>query len=345
MLDRTLCWLLLNSFNAGPMQNIALSNRRDRRIALLKPKAGRDGKAAHAMQLLNSMLWAFKGTTRSAWETSGPEEADVVVFHADDVKDDRLAYWRANGKLAVQITTGDQAGLTDRHALIYPFRAAQAFALLERLDEELQSAQVSANPAIPATASWEFVESLQQFRGQSGPQSWSVTARKPFVWVCSGGAGYFADAPTLLAIRQGALSLEAQRLIPTVTPPVEVPLRPEAELSWFAAYNASPELLPGLSATAGYRLSRWPDFGSIHPPTGQIRAAALLASQSLDVSQLARRARIPADEAVRFLNALWVHGRLTASMPVTAPAERPVPARGGFGSLLRKLRQHLGLGV
>jgi hypothetical protein len=215
------------------MQNIAPSNRPDRRIALLKPKISRDGKAAHAMQLLSSMLWAFKGTTRSVWETSGPEEADVAVFHADDAADVRVAHWQANGK---------------------------------------------------------------------------------------------------------------QR-IPTMQPPVEVPLRAESELSWFAAYNASAELLAGLSSTAAYRMPRWPDFGTIQPPTGQVRAAALLAGQPLDVAQLANRARIPIEEAVRFLNALWVHERLIVSAAVASSPERLGASRGAFGSFLCKLRQHLGLGV
>lgn len=343
------------------MGNIASpSHRRDRRIALVKPRDAQDAKAAHAMQLLSSMLWAFRGTTRSAWETVPPDDADVVVFHIEDDKDSRVADWQASGKLAVQIYTNPRTTPASRHALIYPFRAAQAFALLEQLDSELQSSESArggatddapaAERVILKAERWAFVEKLESLRAQRNAQTWSVAYGDsgPLVWIKSGGAAYFAESATVLAIRNGTLRLDRLRLGPPHSPPGSDSLKPESELSWFAAGHASPRLIEGLSDTTHYRLARWPDFGSIRPPRSQLRATAVLTCQSVTAAELAARARITLEEANRTLNALAVHGLLTSTLPEAheAATERTsgAPAFKGLAVLLHKVRQRLGLG-
>lgn len=339
------------------MANIASpSHRRDRRIALVKPRDAQDAKAAHAMQLLSSMLWAFRGTTRSAWETAAPDEADVVVFHIEDDNDTRVADWQANGKLAVQIHTNPKATPASRHALIYPFRAAQAFALLEQLDNELQS-RGTGSAHVPAAErvilkgeEWAFAAMLESLRAQQNMPTWSVAYGDsgPLVWIKSGGAAYFAEPATVLALRNGAAQLERLRLGPPHGPVGIEGLKRESELSWFAAYYAGARLIDGLSSTARYRLTRWPDFGSIQPPRAQLRATAVLACEPVTVADLATRARMTSEEATRTLNALAAHGLVTASgpRPCGAGTENSLiaPPFKGLAVLLRKVRQRLGLG-
>src|SRR5438105_3498218 len=105
-----------------------------RRIALVKPASVVEEKITHALQLFDSILWAFQGTTRSTWTLVAPEAAEVIVVHEGD-PDQRIPAWRAGGKLIVEIAVRDSPSC----ALVYPFRAAQALALLERLDGQLNS--------------------------------------------------------------------------------------------------------------------------------------------------------------------------------------------------------------
>ena len=66
------------------------------------PASGGDNKILRAMQLFDSMLWAVKGTTRSTWTPAPPDVADVIVVHQDD-HDERIAAWKAHGKLLVPL--------------------------------------------------------------------------------------------------------------------------------------------------------------------------------------------------------------------------------------------------
>ena len=109
------------------------AGRPDRRIALVKPATATDERVAHALQLLDSILWAFQGTTRSTWKVGEPNVADVIVLHEADT-DKRATALRASGKLVVEIATAAPADLAAENVLVYPFRAQQVLVLLERLD-------------------------------------------------------------------------------------------------------------------------------------------------------------------------------------------------------------------
>jgi hypothetical protein len=112
--------------------------RPDRRIALLKPAAATDERVAHALQLLDSILWAFQGTTRSTWKIGSPEVADVVVIHEAGT-DKHATTWKSSGKLIVEIATEARVDTSAPNLLVYPFRAQQVLVLLERLDTQLSS--------------------------------------------------------------------------------------------------------------------------------------------------------------------------------------------------------------
>lgn len=335
------------------------SRRRDRRIAFVKPPATQDSKVAHAMQLFTSMLWAFKGTTRSTWEVAAPEEADVIVFHKE-APDRRLPDWQASGKLAVEIATGPHPGAAAARSLSYPFRAAQAFALLEQLDAELESADALNHAmishtgefkrAVPGEESWSFVDALRTLRAYSGGERWWVAYRdaEPVLWVKSGGTVYLAEASIVQSLRDGTLRLHEMRMQSGAPSATGAQPRGGSELIWFAAYYASDHLAVALTDNARYRITRWPNFGTIRPPVTQIRAAAALSGKAIDVSQVASRARIALVDAARTLNALSALGLLLPGETDIQAAEvtrtQSAPTFSALGTLLKNIRRHLGLG-
>lgn len=315
---------------------------------------------AHAMQLFTSMLWAFKGTTRSTWDVAVPEEADVIVFHGE-APDERLAQWQANGKLTVEIAAGPQPASVGSRALVYPFRAAQAFALLEQLDAELESADALNHAMIshtgefkrvtPGEESWSFVDALRTLRAYSGGERWWVAYKEnePVLWVKSGGTVYLADPAVVQSLRQGTLQLHEMRMQSGAPPATGAQLRGGSELIWFAAYYASDRLAVALTDNARYRITRWPNFGTIRPPVAQIRVAAALSGQAIDLTRVASRARLPMVDAARTLNALSALGLLlpaeTDIEPAEVPRAQPAPTFSALGALLKNIRRHLGLGV
>jgi len=340
--------------------------RPDRRIALLKPAAATDERVAHALQLLDSILWAFQGTTRSTWKIGAPEVADVVVIHEADT-DKHATTWKSSGKLIVEIATEARVDTSAPNLLVYPFRAQQVLVLLERLDTQLSSPGApSASKLEVPTDPWSFVEALRTLRSVQNSEAWLVgrEARTQVLWLRGDAATYTADPGTVQAIRRGALRLSKLTLQKGADPGVgaapagsSAPGQPATgltprsgmELSWFAGYHADSQLAPGLQATAKYRMTHWPNFGQIRPLPPQLRVAAGLSSAAADLDEIVKRAAVPVEEAVRTLNGLYACGVLVA-VDSAGTAARLTPGalaepRGGFTKFLRNMRKHLGLGA
>jgi hypothetical protein len=347
----------------------ATSGRPDRRIALLKPAAATDERIAHALQLLDSILWAFQGTTRSTWKIGAPEVADVIVIHEADT-DKPAQTWKSSGKLIVEIATEARVDTTVPNLLVYPFRAQQVLVLLEQLDTQLSSAgdasdasaadSPASEPETPADP-WSFVEALRTLRSVQNSEAWLVgrDAKTPVLWLRGDAATYTADAGTVQAIRRGSFRLSKLTLHKGADPGASVPVdgqqatgpasRSGMELSWFAGYHASSQLAPGLQASACYRITQWPNFGLIRPLPSQLRVAAGLSAAAADLDEIIKRASVAAEEAVRTLNALYACGVLV-SIESGGAAVRMTPGalaepRGGFTKFLRSVRKHLGLGA
>src|SRR6201994_421924 len=141
-----------------------------RRIALVKPASVAEEKVTHALQLFDSILWAFQGTSRTSWTVVTPDAADVIVVYEAD-PDQRISAWRAQGKLIVEFAIAEPTSA----ALVYPFRAAQALALLERLDTQLKAQGEAPGPkAEGATDPWSFVETLRTIREVQNSDAWLV---------------------------------------------------------------------------------------------------------------------------------------------------------------------------
>jgi hypothetical protein len=335
----------------------AASSRPDRRIALLKPDAATDDRVSHALQLLDSIVWAFQGTTHATWTIAAPDVADVVVVHESD-RDERIARWKAQGKPVVEISTAGRADATGSGVLVYPFRAAQVLALLEKLDAQL-TAGADPGPVAPQNAAsppentdpWSFVEALRTLRSVQNSEAWLVgrSARTPVLWLRGDAVAYTADTTTVQAIRRGALHLGNLTLQKATEPAGGPALRSGMELSWFAGYYAGPTLAPMLNAGVRYRISRWPNFGLIRPLPSQMRIAAALAAAAGDLSEVAAQAGVSAEEATRTLNALHSCGVLVpfqSERTTSVAGQRTVAEpRGGFVKFLRDIRKHLGLGA
>ena len=326
-----------------------------RRIALVKPASVVEEKITHALQLFDSVLWAFQGTTRSTWTLVAPEAAEVIVVHEGD-PDQRIPVWRDAGKLIVEISVRDNP--SPAPALVYPFRASQALALLERLDGQLNSqddtqqaaAAPSAGVARQSHEPWSFVETLRTIAEVQNSEAWLVArdAKAPCLWLRADGAMYAAEQATIQAIRRGTLNLAGLSLQKAAQPAGGPGLRAGTELNWFAAYHASAGLAPWLEPTVRYRVTRWPNFGLIRPLPSHIRVAAALASAPARADEVAARASVSVEEATRTLNALAVANVLVAAGGAGSPVQASMPIaapRGGFAAFLSNVRKHLGLGV
>lgn len=332
-----------------------------RRIALIKPSFAADEQAGHAVQLFDSILWVFKGTTRSQWLASQAHDAAVVVVHHSEPAD-RLDAWRRAGKIVIKLSTDEAHHPAGPRTLLYPFPAVQVLSMLERVEAEMDGDLVE--PAAPSIAStnrdsqdpWSFVEALRTVRTLSNSSMWLECRgqRGVSLWVRGDGTRYFCDNRTAAAVRAGAIELSGLTLQKGSAPPDDSVLRAGSELLWFSAYHASAALAPSLQEKTSYRLLRWPDFGRVRAGdeatrTAQIRIVAALADAPASLAALCARTQTPLEAATRTMNALSSCGLIEAAQIArpSPPSRRhpPLDAAGGFKQFLRKLRKHLRLGV
>jgi hypothetical protein len=320
----------------------------------VKPHNGVEERATHAIQLFDSVLWVFKGTTRTTWVASEPAAADVVVVHHSEPAQ-HVERWHKAGKLIVVLSTDEGARPAAPRTLVYPFPAVQVLSLLERMEAELGGAvdeTIATGPA-PASDPWTFVEALRTVRAVSNPDLWLVarSTNGPLLWLQGDGSRYYCDAVTARAIRSGTLALSGLTLRKGTAPPKELNPRLGIELSWFATYHAQAMLAPWLDASLIYRLTRWPDFGLLRAHeaeerSAQMRIVAALEAQPAEPDTLAARARTSTEQVLRIVNALAVCGLIepaAARTPLVAH-RAPVPA-SGLRRFLRNMRKHLGMGA
>ncbi|MET0536159.1 MAG: hypothetical protein ABW171_18235 [Steroidobacter sp.] len=334
----------------------------ERRIALIQPRFATDEQAGHAVQLFDSVLWVFKGTTRSIWVTSDADAAHVVIAHHSEPPA-QLDAWREAGKFIITLSTDGQKHPAGPRTLVYPVPAVQVLSVLERVEAEMegwedssaQAAPTVANTAPPGADPWSFVEALRTLRAVNNPSIWVVCqgTTGPLLWIRGDGAQYCCDNATAQSIHAGTMSLSGLTPQKGSDPPREFAPRPGVELFWFATYYASAALAPWLNQKAIFRLIRWPDFGRLRPSdatalTTQIRIVAALNAGSASISALSVLAQATVEQTARIVNALAVCG-LTEMVQTAASRPRQEssvsPPAGGFKQFLRNLRKHLGMGT
>ena len=147
-------------------------------------------------------------------------------------------------------------------------------------------------------------------------------------------------------------ALEQHRFVMTTLPAASQELR-----AGLANAQALDELLwsvglvtvwehTGISC-ARFRLRRWPDLARLPHRPEHIQACAVLASQAMDLAQLAHRCGLSRDDAGHLLHACHLSGLLefvaeSVPMPVVStPAAES--ALGSLGGLFGRLRKRFGL--
>jgi hypothetical protein len=327
-----------------------------RRIALIEApgnSSAGDDRSKRAMQLLDTMLWVLKGTTRAAWTKSGLDEADIVVVHkGDDLG--RTAEWLASGKLVVEIAENADEAEGNPNTLVYPFRAVDVLALLERLGTQLDSGSRAPQAAVElptdatGIAPFKFVDTLRTVRDVPNADLWLVAHHggTPVLWLRGDGSSYQANPKYVEALSAGTLKLSGLQIRREDKAAADLAQRPGFELGWYAGYHASAIIAPWLSAQTRYKLKSWPNFGLIRPHPSLLRIASALGSTPLTLQQVAARAKVPMEVAARTLNALSACDALVSVAEATAPVSRPkavAEPSGGFSRFLTRVRKHLGL--
>jgi hypothetical protein len=335
-----------NGVHVNALMNQPLTSRR---IALLKPARTAGESCEHALRLFDSILWALRGTTRKPWSVCAPAQAEVIAIHHEESAE-RVAYWREQGKVIVALSTsGGECELADR-SIVYPFRASEVVALLQRLDDELDERTPARGERPMAVGDWDVAEALRALHAEGNTDVWMAlgTDDAPFLWVRGDAAIYRGSAGIRRALRQGTLPLRGARLR-QADMPRDLPDYSGEELAWFAGYHAGSTLAPWLDERTCYRLRRWPDFGLLRArdgvtATAQLRVAAALDAMPSEPAALARRARAPREPTVRTLNALSLC-RLIETVGSQARTNRTVYADAGplagFRQFFRRLRKHL----
>jgi hypothetical protein len=350
----------------------------ERRIALVKPPFATEEQAGHAVQLFDSVLWVFKGTTRSNWVTVDAADADIIVAHHSEPAE-HLDTWRKAGKLLIILSTDERNHPAGQRTLVYPFPAVQVLSMLERVEAELDSnnSGVHADPnlrptiqphansstANPSSADpWAFVEALRTLRAISNSSMWLVCKgpNGPMLWIRGDGSCYVCDSATAGAIRAGNIDLAGLSLQKGTQPPGNLPARAGVELVWFATYHASGTLAPWLNGNAAYRLIRWPDFGRVRAADPSLRAAQIRIVATLEpspsaVAKLGASAQTTIEQTTRTLNALASCELIevarsealasAASIKSARGQNKSLAPPGGFKKFLSNLRRHLGLGA
>jgi hypothetical protein len=326
---------------------------------VLKPTGAVDERITHALQLVESMVWAFHGTTHTTWSMASVDSADVLVFH-EGAADERIEQWKSQNKPVVEVAVQGRLDSDTPNLLVYPFHASQVLVLLDRLETQLTAGLEApvAGASTMASAStkqdpWSFVEGLRTLRSVQNSEVWLVgrDARTPILWVRGDAATYAAEPATVQAIRGGALNPNSLTLEKGSAPIGGQAPRSGMELSWFTGYFASAHLAPALTLATGYRMSSWPNFGLIRPAPAQMRVAAALAAVAADLSEITRRTGVTAEEAARTVNALyacgmlaWVSSREPASAASAGAGRRAASEpHAGLAKLLANVRKHLGL--
>ena len=111
-------------------------------------------------------------------------------------------------------------------------------------------------------------------------------------------------------------------------------LRPLRELRWVAALEGAHVDRHGLPAR--FRLTRWPDFGSLPHDVAHLKLSVLLSGRVLELPQACTMSAMAPEQVVPFLVACRDCGYLVAA-DATAPTSPVVPVKTGlFDRLLRR---------
>lgn len=312
------------------------SKMKTHRVAVV----GLSADAAHAFQ---SMLAIVAPRSCAAWVVSEPENADALMAggNADPALVER---WARTDKPLIAVHEQGPFRALSPFCLQHPFRVMQLLTVFDDVAHAL-AASPAGRATPPPGRAWAFADSLRQIarRPAQGVVYRTGSAADP-LYVRDDGRSYWASAALVDRIRSGRMSLPG--LEPGERGPgerVDGTWHAGVELAWWTGWWAPLGLAPWLEPEGIYRLRRWPDFGRVPGAQAGVSLCALLGRGGATRDMLSERAGRPLPEIDRFLNAASLAGCVAWNAAPAAWSAPRASLSSRWGSLLRGLRDRLGL--
>jgi hypothetical protein len=296
--------------------------------------------SAEQRTVLKSLLHNITGETRDVWRLqSGSIGADVVLVGTDRASGRSLLRQLRAQEYPVPLALGRDNEELPRHVLLLrqPFQSSQVVQTLDTIGQQVTSARATGlaqhtemlanTPKERATIQLAFT-----LRGMH-----QAGARADSLKVTLGELGVVYVIPARRAIRTAldvtAIGMLAAR-VPVRTEPIA---HDDAEFENMAALEQPWDGMiwsVGMQQTGG-KLFPWVDANALNsvralPPLGgyrlsdaELKMLAALTQAAMNVDHLARVAKVPAAQAVAFVNALSLTGALRQTSAQDALSSSP----------------------
>jgi hypothetical protein len=325
--------------------------------------------------LLRSVVRVLEAQTRRRWEFAETPPYHVTFVGTGLIPDsspDNPGNIAETSGIAVRVLPAGTRPDVDSPDITLPIRPLNLLPLLDSLGDRLRPASAQAASATPAAAaasarrmSLGLPPSAETFvtrvrKPGAGP--FEVIARGQPLIVVDPARGIWSFAAGLDEHHLRLPDLATQFLTPGLdyvdhpanedAPPTAGSAQRLEALLWHIGLRATPgEALRPVAARSVFRLTRWPDFGSIG--SGDVLAlklAALLVSRAHRLDELIAAGREPRDRMVDILNACALCDLLStdvsnkpAAVGVVADTRRQAGATRRYGLVLQALRSALGI--
>lgn len=315
------------------------------------------GLEAGELHTLGAILHVLKARTEAAWELSDLDQADFVIAPLALARDpDQGRPLRGRNVIPLVADDGPLPREGDL-VLTSPIRVMAVLDVLN-LASRRRGQTPHAPPETPAktedgaqadsSLAAVLTASLARTRDDHALRIRILSAGTIYVWPAE--RVFHVDFPPSMLPR-----IVMERRFVMTTAPVQAPelseiraqAMPLTPLLWSIGIAQTRCAEP--SATAAYRLLRWPEFDRLPHEMGHLRLCGVMAGSTWTVEDLQRHSGLPAAFVARFLRACVACGYATAEQhAVQAPAiaARPMrPPTTADGGLLERLWRRLGFGA
>ena len=320
--------------------------------------------------LLRSVVRVLDAQTERAWEFVDAPPYDVT-FLGDAAASD------ATGGLAVRVLPPGARDEVDDASITLPIRPLNLRPLLDRLGNRLRTPSpatlaAASTPMPPRVAAFGLPPTAEAFvarvRRSNATPFTIVPAGEPAIAIVDPDAGIWWQPADAAATVPGSLRVPdlATRLLVAGVEYLDLeadsdqampgtqgtPQRLEA-LLWHLGVQATPgEALRPVARRSTFRLTRWPDFGSIGGnDLLALKLAALLVNRPHRLDQVVTASRAPRGAIIDILNACALCDLLAAETPMastltpsSSSSPTAPPAASRYGLVLHALRSALGIG-
>ncbi|MDX1803508.1 MAG: hypothetical protein R3292_05465 [Alcanivorax sp.] len=305
------------------------------------------GLGADTTSACLSMLKIMDGRSSIEWTQSDPEDADVLFVAHDG--DNGRQQWESKQKPCVVVYPSSEDRPAARYTLPHPFRVMQLLGVLEDISCTLGDTQTVTAAATPTAVQphSSFGQSLKELLQTPAGEETLYRSESPLgqLYVAPSAGCYYIEPALHQQLRSKELPLSA---LHEVHEPLgeQLARRPIFELAWFTAQHAADALAPWLAPAGQFKLKRWPNFGSIKNDRLYLSLCAMLTRGTWGRQQLMERTHCNAGQLDRFLSACSMSNLLIndSTAPTLASEAPQVQNAGRFGSMIRGLRNRLGLG-